>query len=291
MPDVYLNPYPGAEVDIEIGKEKFLATAEALYELRDNFRFFYNPAVDTPIRAFTLIRDAETKATYRIQDIIFRLSGRQKEIARAFLDFFSRGQKLTEEHLQHCEDWELSCLKAPAPILELALRNEGMVTTIATEKEWEIDFIEFTQTDKLLPNIWGQNNLEKIKQWIISWNETNLANLQLLEEIYNVLICDGAMDNYLPTHSEWPTIFKMFKKASASNFIHDGYQIKDVDSSSFGVLKQLKHLGSGLRVYVTPHDSKLLLGGFYKKGQGNHQDAQNKAIKKAMKRIEKFLAT
>lgn len=286
MPDIYFNPYPGSVDDLMIGKEKFIATAEALHEIRRHVRIFYNPEADTPIGGFTLIREGRTGEIYRLTDTIRLFTGRQRELARLFIQLFSRGQAVVDEDLQICDDWELTCLSTPAPILEYALRNKGIVATVATEEEWETDFLSFVESEEKLPNIWGQRDLGQLSAWIEEWNKIHLDYVTRLEREYGVVICDGAMRSYPPAPSEWHFVFKMLKKATETNFAHDGDQIKDVDTLTSGSLKQLRHLGSGIRVYVV-NDNPLLLGGFFKKGQGN-LNAQNKAIKKAGERVESY---
>ena len=286
MPDIFFNPYPSPVDDLNIGKEKFVAAATALYEISVQVGISYNPEVDMPIRAFTLIREDNSGVEYRLGDIIRHLDGRQREIARLFIQIFSRGQALTKEHLEICDDWVLTCLSAAAPVLEYALRNEGMAATIATEEEWETDFLYFAESEARLPNIWGQINLDHISAWVKDWNHAHLDSIARLEREFGVAICKGSMRSYSPAPSEWALVFKMLEKAAEAGFEHDDDQIKDVKQLTAGTLKQLRHLGSGMRIYVV-NETPLLLGGFFKKGQGN-LDAQNRAIEKAGKRVEYY---
>ena len=69
--------------------------------------------------------------------------------------------------------------------------------------------------------------------------------------------------------------------------------VKDVDTTSYGPMKQIKHLGTGLRLYISISNDRIIVGGIYKKGTGSKKTekiVQGKAISRARNRIDDYYA-
>ena len=290
MPEIYFNPYPGPAPDASSGERALVATAEAVLTIKRYLDQFHNPVGDIPIREFILYRDTQSGAQQTIPASLSSLSGREREVVRYFLTLFDRGKVLTAEELQICRDWVLSGLDAPAPVLEYALRREAMAASLATEREWERDFLEFEGQEEKLPNIYGQSELAPLRAWIEQWHKQYSDFRTRLEKTCGLAICQDAMRAYAPAPSEHELVVSVIQKAIEREFADDGYLVKDVLALETGTLKQIKHKGSGVRVYIgVAPGLPLCLAGFYKKGQGDER-VQNKAIAKAGLRAEDWIS-
>ncbi len=291
MPDFYFNPYSGAATNHDSGKECILATAKALESIKQHHLAFHNPESDTPVSQFKLIRDSKTGIEFKITDILHEFEGQDRELVRLFLSKFSTGQVLSDQSLEECNGLILHEFEVDAPVLEYAFLKNGIAATIATEDEWQTNFINFKEQegDNHLPNVWGQSDLTTIHNWISNWTSENLDHSRQLELNHGITICERAMRLYEPAPSDWDTIFNMIEKAKTAAFEHDDYQIKNIAQINSKPMKQLKHRGSGLRIYIFPQKEDLYLGGFYKKSAGKTEKEQDSAIKMAAKNIKTHL--
>lgn len=289
MPEIYFNPYPGPAPDAQSGERALVATAEAVVAMKKYLDQFHNPVGDIPIREFVLYKNTQSGAQQTIPSSLLSLGGREREVVQYFLTLFDRGRALASEELQICRDWVLSGIDVPAPVLEYALRREAMAASLATEREWECDFLKFEGQEKSLPNIYGQSELAPLRAWIEQWHKQYSDFRTRLEKTCGLSICQDAMREYAPAPSEHEPAVGAIQKAIARDFADDGYLVKDVLPLENGILKQVKHKGSGIRVYIglapglTP-----CLAGFYKKGQGDER-VQNKAIARAGERAGRYI--
>jgi|APCry1669188970_1035186.scaffolds.fasta_scaffold45791_2 hypothetical protein len=203
MPTVYFNPYPGPAIDSEAGQMALIAAARSVYAVKQHFDQAVNPTGDFPIGTFVLYKDHRSGAQYTIPGSIYSLKGRDRELVRYFLNLFDKGQVLTSQELGVCEDWVLNNIGAAVPVLEYAARNNGMAATIATELEWACDFLEFGANNVLLPNIWGQEKLDSICEWVHGWHQGYSDHITRLVRMYGLTICEGALKQYAPALSEY----------------------------------------------------------------------------------------
>ena len=287
MPEIYFNPYPSPAQNSSEGQKILLDTAKAVYSIKQYLDQALNPQVDNPIKTFVLYRNKSTGVHYTITNEIYTLKGKDREIVKYFLRLFDKGQVITNEDLNICQDWTLKKLELPAPVLEFAIRNQGLTATLATEKEWQCDFIEFNETEKTLPNVWGQSDLDAVLKWIDEWNKIYSSFINRLKNEHGLQICSGAFKQYVPSPSEYEITLNTIQKGSERGFKHDSDLVKDIKYLTYGTLKQVKDRSSGIRIYIaiTQQQGKFLAG-FYKKGKGDNR-AQKKAIHKAMDRINK----
>lgn len=274
MPDLYFNPYSGASSNHIEGKAAFLATAKAIDVLRDSIS--RGVQVDTDgLSKFCVVRDASLGCSLKLTDLLSDMTGSERVVVQRFLSLFSMGKIINTDVLAQHENFQLKSLDLPAPILEYALANNGLATTVACEEDWRVDFIEFTGTASSLPNIWGQSDLSHILRWVDEQYQKHTDIISQLTTKYNATICNSALkcSDFAP--DEWIIVFQKLDEARLRNFEHDGYLVKDVESTSLGPLKQIKHLGSGIRIYLVNIDSILIIGGFYKKGTASSKKREN----------------
>jgi hypothetical protein len=195
--------------------------------------------------------------------------------------FILQARPITAEELNNCCDWVLKGFEASAPVLEYAARQQAMVAIVPTEKGWKCDFLEFEGREEKLPNIHGQSELAPLHEWIKKWHEHWSDFITRLETVCNLAVCPGAMNQYPPAPSQHELILDMLQRAVKRDFKHNGFLVKDELNLPTGVVKQIKHKGSGVRVFITVFEGSWnCLSGFYKKGKGDDR-AQNKAIQKA----------
>jgi len=292
MPDLYFNPYPGAVTDIETGKQILVKTALAVEALRNSIGTGFDPNGDCPVSSFTLVRDSGFNCNLNISDLFPLIGGRDRTVVSRLYLLFSKGQVLSKEMLAEYDKLTFKALAIPTPVLEFAIIHDGMTSSFATEKIWESDFLEFDETDSLLPNIWGQDDLSHIMSWIEGWFKRNNGYIEELKRKFNLDICKGALKSEDLSSQEWDIISEKLTEAKERNFEVDGYMIKDVETTQLGAMKQIKQKGSGLRLYLSLSGDRIIVGGYYRKGNGSSEKRekiiQSKAIDQAKKRIDRY---
>ncbi len=202
---LFFNPYPGKAADYEAGKRSLLATANTCFKLFKNKQIkANNPEGDDSIKCFTLAEDKQG-AWYRPSDFIRKYSGREQALITRFFLLFDKGSRVKIDDLSICEDWELCDLNFAAPILEYALRQDGMAITISDDNDWETDFFSFISQPRKLPNIYGQNNYSALQDWIEEWYQRNLSFQSSLEQNFNILFRKDASKTCFPSISGHPS--------------------------------------------------------------------------------------
>jgi len=136
MLSVFFNPYPGMLSDYETGKRCLLLTAQVCMELFGNGEFkAHDPEGNDSIKFFSLAEDNQG-ARYTPSSFVRKYSGRERELIKWFLRAVDKGSRVRMDDLSICEDWELSGLNVSAPVLEYALRQDGMAITISDDHDW-----------------------------------------------------------------------------------------------------------------------------------------------------------
>ena len=281
--NVFFNPYPGKATDYEAGKKSLLATANACWKLFKNKQIQANdPEGDYSIKCF-ILADDEQGAWYHPSNFIREYSGRERELIKWFFGMFANGSpKPNDDDLSICEGWVLSGFNFAAPILEYALRQDGMAITISDDNAWKIDFFSFIGQPDELPNIHGQKALSPLQAWIQKWNDRNLSFKSSLEQTFNILFCKGASKTCFPSISEQRGIINAFNNAKQSGYEITGDLIK-VFKTKYGNTRELRSYGDGVRIFfVLNKNSRPVIGGFYRKSASI---SQNKAGEYAAKRL------
>ncbi len=282
MLNVYFNPYPGMSTDYESGKNSLLSTANTYWELfKDKEVAGNNPEGDDSIKFFSLAEDKEG-ARYTPSSFLREYSGRERELIKRFLLMFDKGAQVKIDDIFLCEDWELSGFNFAAPILEYALRQDGMAITISDDADWKTDFFSFIEQPLELPNIHGQENCQPLQEWIQGWSQRNLSFKSLLEETFNILFCGGATNTCFPSRHEEEGVIGAFGRAQDC-----GYEVDDdlirIFKTKHGNILELRSYGDGVRTFLTMDDGRPIIGGFYRKSMAV---SQNKAGEYAAKRLK-----
>jgi hypothetical protein len=287
--EMYFNPYPGAVKSIEEGSALAVKVADAFYRLKKELRcarLSGRFAVsDTPPSRFILVRRAQGDQ-YGIRDILFMVSPHDREKLKLLLNEFSMGRIIASDDMDDIENWVVANIGAPAPILELAAKSGAIALTIPTEPEWRVDVIEFKGKDKPLYNLWGQEDISRLKDYCID----ALANtLDRFSARYRAKFCDGAL-NSAPDFRLWQSLgfFRNMAKAHEHGYEVDSDLIKNVGSTKYGTLRELRCLGTGWRIFfvlIKDINHEILIGGFYSKNGGIGQE---QAIEDAKGRVDSY---
>ncbi len=280
---VFFNPYPGKAADYEAGKRSLLATVNAYWKLFKNKQVkANNPDGNDCIRSFLLAEDKQG-AWYYPFDLLKprQYSGRERDLIKLFLVMIDKGSRVKIDDLSICKNWELCDLNFAAPILEYALRQDGMAITISDDNDWKTDFFSFIGQPNELPNIHGQNDHSSLQDWIQKWNNRNLLFQSSLEQNFNILFCKGARNACFPSISEQRGINKALNHAKKSGYEITGDLIK-VFKTRYGNIRELRSYSDGVRIFFVLKNRRPVIGGFYRKSASI---SQNKAGDQAAKRL------
>jgi len=281
--NVYFNPYPGKANNNDSGKECLLSTALACRKISKEFNLsFLNGEKDDSIRAFTLVAD-EYGGQLKPSNLIKEYSGKDKAVVLWFHRMLDRGGVVKAQDLSLYETLILENIGVQAPMLEYALRNEGMAITLTDDDDWRINFFNFIDNPEKLPNIYGQTDCSDLYIWIREWLKNNLSFQQFLEQELNVIFCDGATNTCSPLKSEEHGIITALKQAQKTSFQVDNDLIKRF-STKKGDLFELRSYGDGVRIFFVLESGKPIVGGFYRKTMAMNQ---NKVAKNAADRLKK----
>ena len=193
-----------------------------------------------------------------------------------FLLLFANGGLITQDDLSICEDWILSNIECPAPLLEYAVKNKGMSVTISDDIVWRVDFFDFIDKPlNLLPNIYGQSDLSPIVKCLKDWSIRNNEFENLLANQLNVAFCQEAFNTYYPNNEEQIKCLESFQKAKSIDYRVDGDLIK-IFKSKYGNIFELRMYSEGYRLFYVLKDGNPIVGGFYRKSASDIR-LQNKA--------------
>jgi hypothetical protein len=137
--ELYFNPYPGAAQRIEIGTQLVIDAADALNRLDKDLQSISIPldsrSVTSDVQPSNFIIVREVHRHFILQDIIFSVNGRNREILILLLTKFSKGKVIEPNEMNNIEDWIVSNIGAPAPILEFAAKNKAIAFTINNARD------------------------------------------------------------------------------------------------------------------------------------------------------------
>ncbi|MHC6202255.1 hypothetical protein ACYULU_03575 [Breznakiellaceae bacterium SP9] len=292
--EIYFNPYPGAAKTLEEGKTLVVNVADAYYRLKNEIQNavpLNGNAADTTVdlkpSRFILVREATIE--YSIKEIFLMVNGRDKEKLKLLLTLFSTGQIIDKDTINDVENWLITSINNPAPILEIAVKNGAIALTIPTEIEWQVDILSFAGRKEILPNLWGQKNIATIRDYCIE----SLATVkERFSKQFNAVFCNGAL-NSAPKFSSWDDFgfFWAMKKAKEHEYNVDDDLVKNKHmpkTKKYGSLLELRCYGEGHRIFFVHRKGvvpEILIGGFYQKNQAMSQD---EAIQKAKGRIDDY---
>ena len=285
MLNVFFKPYPGMTADYETGKKCLFLTANTckkVFEAVKPAEFRVNdPDGKDSVKFFSLAEDRQG-AQYTPSSFVREYSGREREIIKWFLRMFDKGTRVHNDDLSICEDWELSGLNVSAPILEYALRQDGMAVTISDDNDWKTDFFLFIDQPHELPNIHGQNNFLPLHIWIEKWSQRNLSFRSFLKQNFNILFCEGSSNACFPSRHEEEGVINSLKRARKFDYEIDNDLVK-IFKTAYGNIRELRSYGDGVRIFFTIKNNQPVIGGFYRKSASFNQ---NKAGEYAAKRLK-----
>jgi len=294
--EIYFNPYPGAAKTEEEGISLAIGTADTLSRLKKGcsgvtlYGNTFESKNDLPPSKFILVRNQCIE--FSIGSLIYKTGNVEREKLRSLLDLFSKGRILDDDVLQKTDDWVLSVINTPAPILELAAKNKAIALTIPTESEWRVNLFNFNNRTETLHNLWGQDDISAI----ISYCVESIKNIPVRFSVqFNVEFCGNAL-NSAPDFASWENFgfFRLMESARKRKYKVDDDLIKftqGVEKTKYGPLFELRLKTSGCRIFFVhweSHSPEILVGGFYKKGTGDDSKAQNQAIQNAKRHIDGY---
>ncbi len=280
--NVYFNPYPGISTDKESAKDCLLSTAKSFKQLSDHIKIkAHDPEGWDAVKCFRMFMDNHG-AYYTPTQFIHELSGKDRALVTFLFRSIDKGSILYNDALSLCEDLALKGFGCAAPVLEYALRNDGMALTISDDNDWKCDFFYFIGLTEELPNIHGQSDCSPLIGWISSWEKRNATFIEILENRFKILFAPGAFNSITPNRQEENGIIEAFEKKKDKNFYVDNDIIKSFNTKH-GLIFELRSYEEGVRVFFSLHNQRPVIGGFYRK---SCSISQNKAGEQAAKRLK-----
>jgi hypothetical protein len=280
--NIYFNPYPGKSQNKESAKANLLATAKSFKQVSEHIKVeTYDPEGHDSIKCFIIFED-EHGAQYPPAEFIREFSGKDGALVQFLFTEIAKGSILYDDALSICEDLILKDFGLAAPVLEYALRNDGMALTISDDKDWKCDFFCFIDHNGNLPNIHGQNDCSPLFDWISSWEKRNLHFIEILKKQFNIICVHGILNATAPTQEEEKGIIESFSRKKQINYNVDGDIVKNFPTR-YGAIRELRVYNEGFRVFFVLHDKKPVIGGFYRKSASINQ---NKAGEQAANRLK-----
>jgi hypothetical protein len=284
--EIYFNPYPGASKDEREGLRCVIKAADAFVRMQKEVHNipFLGIFADDEVRPsnFVLVRGAGMELG--IKDILHKAESQERLKIQLLLEIFAKGRVFDEKDIKGVENWIITNIGAPAPILEMAAKNKAVALTIPTELEWCCDVLHFESRNVILHNLWGQEDVSNIVNHCID----SLKNTKdRFSTHFDAVFCNDAL-NDAPHTTNWDNLgfFTTMEKAKKRNYEADTNLIKNVAETQYGPLLELRIYGPGHRIFFVHRKNmspEVLIGGFYQKNQAL---CQNKAIKNAKKRLD-----
>ncbi|MCL2151857.1 MAG: hypothetical protein FWH57_02690 [Oscillospiraceae bacterium] len=162
MPDIYFNSETGAATDINKALRCIIRTAQCLKKLDKYITDLYLESTVSGIRSFPIYRDVSGTTGY-LQEIYGIANGNDKGELQ-YLTAKLLMSKVVDLDIE--SDWIIEGIGATSDLLHFVAVNNGMLLTFAMIDMWERDFICFVSHSERIPNIWGQERIDGITQWI-----------------------------------------------------------------------------------------------------------------------------
>jgi hypothetical protein len=211
---------------------------------------------------------------------------RDKDLLLWFYDQMHKGRRLDVDTIPSESALIFKELALPVPVLEYAMRNDGLSLSVTDEKVWCEDFLSLvepqTQREESLPNIHHACNVAAIVDWLSHWRERNLHFQELLTLEFNAIFCPGAFNSGLPSHQEAKNLIDRLRTAQRNKYPIDGDSIKWFPTKH-GKILEFRLLALGLRMFFIFSDSQMIIGGFYRKSGAMSQDKVGTEAAKRMR--------
>lgn len=281
-PNLYFNSLPDPATDISSGKQNVLRAAISLQRLQEDIGSYY---IDSKIELEDYVIAKENDRDVFFRELFYLEKGHNTEDITKLNYILAKFNKCEKINIEETEcNYRLEELNISSPILEKAFKDDAMVFSFASESYWEEDFLSFENQNERLPNIWGQEDLSSLKEWIEEFNRRKSSFSERLEREFNAVICCDIPSNL--GREGKIKILNALTTAKAINHKPGQAEILQVWQGSrtdYGSLLELRP--QGIRVFYIYYDGKIAIGNFYFKGSGNDMHLERKAAKKAIKRI------
>lgn len=271
--DLYFNPYPAPAKSHSDGLARVIGAADALFRLNKQVKTEMEAVweQDRPLSSFVLVW-AEN-VNYYFRDM-FRFAKKEEiDKLRLLLEMFSKGRNIDATQTDaEMEYWIVEGLGVNAPLLGIAAKQNAMALTVPTSPGWDVDYITFEGRANSLHNLWGQPNIAKLKEHCVN----SLRNAyERFAARYEAVYCENALKD-APDERLWDQycFFKSMDKAAERHYKVDNHLIKDVGSTKYGRLYELRCYESGWRIFFVCRknfDEKMLIAGFYPKSSSTSQ--------------------
>lgn len=271
-----------------------IRTARAYVKLENDIAFALQDESLPHFSRYVFIREAGTGVYHNIESIIPTLEPLERTLLLTLLFKFNNGRIVSIP----ANFAARSLLSQPnynieSRLLEYALESQGIALTVATEADWEIDFVEFHGRNGKLPNLWGQESAATIMDY---WHSEYASPTQLLSyRVPSVRLCSTASlsdADFIST--EWDSVIDCFVRAEDREYRPDGDLVRGfhgVDSvSGASPLKELCAHDRTIRIFFVNYRGMALVGGAYRKGNGpDDRRLQTRAANRAITHIRNYV--
>lgn len=280
---IYFNTEIGQAENAENAKLALLQTAKTYSRVKQHCSAIYQECHD--VLSICLIHD-EHGFYHSLKDC-FRSIPKENSEVKLMIYGLSKGTRIDVQEFNNLEGWLVDELDVHSPLMEYATKRKGMLLTIAVTNDWKCDFFTFREQSCQLPNIWGQENINRIEQWIESWYIMyNSHSAELLRNCNDIILCPGALPEETFTHKEWINIGEHFRRVRERDYTVDNSLMKHLlpNKTKHGPLYELRLVGDGIRILFSLRESKPIIGGYYRYGTGESLVRDNNS-KTAITRI------
>lgn len=263
MPALFFNsevgPCDNEKLAVECLSRTILAYIEIEKYITD---FMYE---ENSINNFRIYLERE-KVLF-LASMFYKLDKKLSLALGLILKRFSRGTILLKQDLDS-SSLSLKEINLPSPLIECALRHKGMLFTIASDPYWEKDFIEFSEIEDKVPNIWGQTNFKLINKWIDNFYQ-NTNSFDGIKMMFDVVFCNSNISASTFTDYEWGCIYSIFKKAKENNFEVCSDFIEPWKGLPIFYIRHGNHSNFTIRIFFIKKDKKIYVGDIYHKNTDN----------------------
>lgn len=286
MPYIYFNTEIGQSTNIRDGIRALLQTADIYYRMKNHCSNIYRECNNA--RSICIVRE-KNGYKYNTDECIKTIYKDNKNIDKIKLLFhcIDRGKVIEPQCLENLDNWVVEQLGVHSPLMEYAVKKNGMLLTIAVTNDWKCDFFTFSQRDSYkLPNLWGQNDTRLLEKWIDEWyKKHNSPHEELFRHCKNIILCQEALPENDFTSQQWKNIIQRFKQAHKMNYTVDNKLIKNLrqNQTKYGSLYELRLYDDGIRIFFSLQNRNPIVGGYYLYSTG--EKVRTKNSKNAVIRI------
>lgn len=269
MPKVFFNTEIGCAGNHADGVSALLKTAVVYEKMQKHCSHLYKESPD--VLSVYLVKDAHG-FKYSFGDCFRSLAKEDREKTMLMIHCLNRSTTLTFDVFEDIEGWYVDQLEVHSPLMEYTVKQKGMLLTIAVTQCWMHDFFTFgNYSPEKLPNLWGQEDVASIEQWLEVWYRNYNAPLEeFVRCCDDVILCPRSLPENDFSVQIWQVITYHFVRARQRSYSVDNRLIKDLSPhrTKHGLLHELRLHSEGIRVLFALHEGKPIVGGYYFYGTG-----------------------